>query len=120
MSREFICQSFCFGYKNRRWKVGEKITVGDDEKLSAHFLKHFVSVGDFVQPDLDVMGGPRNDGVLKKLVKVTDTGMSPDTRAMLNGEAVQFIGEPIDESDLVAANVPDPIKRGRRIGSKNK
>ena len=126
MPREFICQTFCFGYKNRRWKVGEKIMVDEaEEKL---LPKWFVPVEKFKQQDLSVIGGPRVDGVLKKLEKITDTAMSPDTRKMLEKENAASPKEETEAPEVAApevaapegGKVPEPVKRGRRLGSKNK
>ena len=73
--------------------------------------------------DLSVIGGPRVDGVLKKLEKITDTAMSPDTRKMLEKENAASPKEETEAPEVAApegGKVPEPVKRGRRLGSKNK
>lgn len=119
MSREFICQKFCFGYKNRRWKVGEKIMVSPEEEKNVPVF--FVPVEKFVTPDLGIAGGPRNDGVLKKLEKITKTAMSPDTEAFLEkADSPEPSLAVSPEETNNAENVPAPAKRSRRLGTKNK
>jgi len=120
MAREFVCQKMCFGYKNRRWRVGEKLIVQEgEESLLPTF---FVPVELFKQPDQGIIGGPRVDGVLKKIEKITDTAMSPDTKAFLEREKLGVPAEPMEPSGVFESGVSaaNPIKRGRRLGSKKK
>jgi hypothetical protein len=123
MEREYKCQSFCFGYRGKRWKVGEDVVLDPGEVPNAHFLKHFVLKNEFKVPDLTVIGGPRIDGVLKKIERVTDTAMSPDTKRLLENQGKEKLaGAPIEENIVPVENDVEKsiVKRGRRIGSKNK
>jgi hypothetical protein len=124
--KEYVCQSFCFGYKNRRWKVGTSVFV--DEVEAKNLPKWFVPKEQYVIPEVGLAGGPRIDGVLKAPVKITDTAMSPDTRRMLGldkTETQEETGDPhkidflVSSSEPEKENIQKPMKRGRRLGSKN-
>jgi hypothetical protein len=133
VDKEYVCESFCFGFRGRRWKIGSSVMINENEEqsLPAHFRKHFVTRDKFVMPDTTLAGGPRVDGVLKAPVKITDTAMSPDTRRMLGRdktEPQEETGEPhkidalMENPNPVEAkqeNIQQPMKRGRRLGSKN-